>query len=160
MTEKGIKRPRKGKQQPVTKWNSSTVTKILSLQEYCGDILNFKTYSKSYKNKRGWRMTVKIGSSSRTSTSRSSNGPYLSRYSRSGEKSASAAPTKAKHNMFSGLLVCADCSSNLHFHFNQGNPEIKYFNCSNYKGNRGAVLPPTMSEWIFWNRWCLARYGA
>ena len=26
---------------------------------------------------------------------------------------------------------------NLHFHFNQGNPEIEYFNCSNYKGNRG-----------------------
>ena len=26
--------------------------KILSLQEYCGDILNFKTYSKSYKNKK------------------------------------------------------------------------------------------------------------
>ena len=48
---KGIKRPGKGKQQPPTKWNSSTITKILSLQEYCGDILNFKTYSKSYKNK-------------------------------------------------------------------------------------------------------------
>ena len=33
-------------------WNSSTITHILSLQEYCGDILNFKTYSKSYKNKK------------------------------------------------------------------------------------------------------------
>lgn len=28
------------------------MTKILSLQEYCGDIINFKTYSKSYKNKK------------------------------------------------------------------------------------------------------------
>ena len=46
--------------------------------------------------------------------------------------------TDGEHNMFSGLLVCADCGSNLHFHFNQGNPEIKYFNCSNYKGNRGT----------------------
>ena len=45
---KGIKRPGKGKQQQPTKWNSSTITKILSPQEYCGDILNFKTYSKSY----------------------------------------------------------------------------------------------------------------
>ena len=50
--KKGVKRPGKGKQQPPTKWNSSTITKILSLQEYCGDILNFKTYSKSYKNKK------------------------------------------------------------------------------------------------------------
>lgn len=45
---------------------------------------------------------------------------------------------EGEKNMFSGLLVCADCGSNLHFHFNQGNPEITYFNCSNYKGNRGT----------------------
>lgn len=43
-----------------------------------------------------------------------------------------------ERNMFSGLLVCADCGKNLHFHFNQSNPDIKYFNCSNYKGNRGT----------------------
>ena len=41
-------------------------------------------------------------------------------------------------NMFSGLLVCADCGHNLWFHFNQKNYDIKYFNCSNYKGNRGT----------------------
>ena len=45
---------------------------------------------------------------------------------------------EGERNMFSGLLVCADCGNNLHFHFNQGNPEIEYFNCSNYKGNRGT----------------------
>ena len=32
-----------------TKWNHTTVKKILTLQEYCGDVTNFKTYSKSYK---------------------------------------------------------------------------------------------------------------
>ena len=37
--------------------------------------------------------------------------------------------------MFSGLLICADCGSNLNFHFNQGNKEITYFNCTGY--NRG-----------------------
>ena len=35
-----------------TKWNHTTVKKILTLQEYCGDVINFKTYSKSYKMKR------------------------------------------------------------------------------------------------------------
>ena len=34
------------------KWNNSTIVKILSLQEYCGDVINFKTYSKSYKLKK------------------------------------------------------------------------------------------------------------
>lgn len=50
--QKGVKRPGRVKQRGPYMWNSSTITKILSLQEYCGDILNFKTYSKSYKNKR------------------------------------------------------------------------------------------------------------
>ncbi len=47
--------------------------------------------------------------------------------------------------MFSGLLVCADCGCNLHFHFNQGNPEIKYFNCSNYRATVAPANPPTTS---------------
>ena len=41
-------------------------------------------------------------------------------------------------NMFSGLVVCADCGHNLWYHFNQKNHDITYFNCSNYKGNRGT----------------------
>ena len=30
-----------------TKWGHTTVKKILTLQEYCGDVINFKSYSKS-----------------------------------------------------------------------------------------------------------------
>ena len=41
-------------------------------------------------------------------------------------------------NMFCSLLVCADFCHNLNYHFNQGNHDIKYFNCSNYKRNRGT----------------------
>ena len=40
------------KTRPATKWNGSTITHLLYQQEYCGDVLNFKTYSKSYKNKK------------------------------------------------------------------------------------------------------------
>ena len=135
---KGIKRPGKGRQQSPTKWNSSTITKILSLQEYCGDILNFKTYSKSYKNKKridndreNWVVFQDVHEAiierAMYEQVQQKRGKIRKRRTNNGE-----------HNMFSGLLVCADCGSNLHFHFNQGNPEIKYFNCSNYKGNRGT----------------------
>ncbi len=136
--QKGIKKPGKGKQQPPTKWNSSTVIKILSLQEYCGDIINFKTYSKSYKNKKriendpeNWVIFKDV------------HEPIIERavFEQVQEKRGKMrkrCTNTGEHNMFSGLLVCADCGNNLHFHFNQGNPDIKYFNCSNYKGNRGT----------------------
>lgn len=138
--KKGVKRPGKGKQQPPTKWNSSTVTKILSLQEYCGDILNFKTYSKSYKNKKriendreNWVVFKDVHEPiidrAVWEQVQQKRGKVRKRRTNEGEK-----------NMFSGLLVCADCGNNLHFHFNQGNPEIRYFNCSNYKGNRGTCI--------------------
>ena len=136
--KKGIKRPGKGKEQPPTKWNSSSVTKILSLQEYCGDILNFKTYSKSYKNKKrlendreNWVVFKDV------------HEPIIERavfeqVQQKRGKIRKRRTHEGERNMFSGLLVCADCGHNLHFHFNQGNPDIKYFNCSNYKGNRGS----------------------
>ena len=136
--QKGVKRPGKGKQLPPTRWNSSTITKILSLQEYCGDILNFKTYSKSYKNKKridndreNWVVFKDVHEPiidrAVWEQVQQKRGTRRRRRTNDGEK-----------NMFSGLLVCADCGNNLHYHFNQGNPEIKYFNCSNYKGNRGT----------------------
>ena len=135
---KGINRPGKVKDLPPTHWNSSSVIKMLSVQEYCGDILNFKTYSKSYKNKKrlendreNWAIFKDV------------HEPIIERavFEQVQQKRGKMRKRQAKdgeRSMFSGLLVCADCGSNLHFHFNQGNPEIKYFNCSNYTGNRGT----------------------
>ena len=135
---KGINRPGKVKDLPPTHWNSSSVIKMLSVQEYCGDILNFKTYSKSYKNtqrlendRENWAIFKDV------------HEPIIERavFEQVQQKRGKMRKRQAKdgeRSMFSGLLVCADCGSNLHFHFNQGNPEIKYFNCSNYKGNRGT----------------------
>ncbi len=135
---KGINRPGKAKELSPTHWNCSSIVKILSLQEYCGDILNFKTYSKSYKLKKrieNDRENWVIFSDVHT--------PIIERavWEQVQEKRGKQRKRKTSDgevNMFSGLLVCADCGHNLHYHFNQGNPEIKYFNCSNYKGNRGT----------------------
>ena len=49
---KGVKRSGYKSTLEPTKWGHTTVKKILTLQEYCGDVINFKTYSKSYKMKR------------------------------------------------------------------------------------------------------------
>ena len=120
------------------RWNTSSVIKILALQEYCGDLINFKTYSKSYKNKKRLENDPEnmaiftnvhepIVERVLWEKVQQKRGKIRKRQTNEGEK-----------NMFSGLVVCADCGKNLHFHFNQGNPDIKYFNCSNYKGNRGT----------------------
>ena len=136
--EKGVNRPGKSTLRGPYMWNSSTITHILSLQEYCGDILNFKTYSKSYKNKKrlandreNWVIFQDV------------HEPIIERavfeqVQQKRGKIRKRRTHEGERNMFSGLLVCADCGHNLHFHFNQGNPDIKYFNCSNYKGNRGT----------------------
>ena len=136
--QKGIHRPGKAPKYDPCHWNGSTITRILTLQEYCGDVLNFKTYSKSYKNKRrlendreNWAIFLDVHEPiiqrSAWEKVQEKRGKIRKRRTHEGER-----------NMFSGLLVCADCGNNLHFRFNQGNPEITYFNCSNYKGNRGT----------------------
>ena len=136
--QKDIHRPGKAPKYDPCHWNRSTITRILTLQEYCGDVLNFKTYSKSYKNKRrlendreNWAIFLDVHEpiiqKSAWEKVQEKRGKIRKRRTHGGER-----------NMFSGLLVCADCGNNLHFRFNQGNPEITYFNCSNYKGNRGT----------------------
>lgn len=135
---KGINRPGKSKALPPTHWSRGTVANILKQQAYCGDVINFKTYSKSYKLKKrldndpeNWVIFRDV------------HEPIIDRGT--WEKVQSKRKNIRKRNafdgevsLFSGLLVCADCGCNMHFHFNQANHDIKYFNCSNYKGNRGT----------------------
>ena len=120
-----------------TAWRHSTIHKILALQEYCGDVINFKTYSKSYRNKK------------RIATEEKDKAIFLGVHEAIIDRvvwekiqqmngSRKKATTKSpKRSIFSGLLKCADCGKNLNFHFNQGNHDIKYFNCSNYNTGRG-----------------------
>ncbi|MCI8405339.1 MAG: DUF4368 domain-containing protein [Clostridia bacterium] len=134
---KGIGRPG-SKTASSSEWKSSTIISILSKQEYCGDVLNFKTYSKSYKNKKryendreNWVIFKDV------------HEPIIDRavwetiQERRSRKTRKKPKADGEKNMFSGLLVCADCGSNLWYHFNQKNHDIQYFNCSGYnKGNR------------------------
>lgn len=121
-----------------TAWCRSTVIKILTLQEYCGDLINFKTYSKSYKNKKRLNNDPE-----NMVVFRGVNEPIIDRatWEKVQEKRGKIRkrkPHSGDRNMFSGLVVCADCGRNLNFHFNQGNHDIQYFNCSNYNSGHGT----------------------
>ena len=134
---KGIHRAGSSKTRPATHWNSSTVCKMLTLQEYCGDVINFKTYSKSYKLKKRIENAPE-----NIAVFKDVHQPIIERavWEAVQEKRGKSRKKKTHSgevNMFSGLVVCAECGKNLHYHVNTGNANIKYFSCSNYKGCRG-----------------------
>ena len=137
---KGLNRGGKKTQPDPYKWCKTTVAKILSQQEYCGDVINFKTYSKSFKNKtrlqnpeENWKIFKVV------------HEPIIDRETfenvqkKIGKAKRRAPNSKhAEKNMLCGLLYCADCGSPLWFNVNHPNTDIKYFMCSNYKGRRGT----------------------
>ena len=136
--DKGIKKSNKLPDRLPYKWNSSTIVEILSKQEYCGDIINFKTYSKSYTLKK--RIP---NSEENMAIFKDVHEAIISRadWERVQQKRGKARKRKTQEGekpIFSGIVVCADCGHNLWYHFNQKNQAITYFNCSNYKGNRGT----------------------
>ena len=135
---KGVRRGGKKAEKSPTHWNHSTVHKILSLQEYCGDVINFKTYSKSFKNKR--RI---VNADENRAIFYSVHEPIVDRaaWEKVQKKRGTrkrAAPKSPERSIFSGFLKCSDCGSNLNYHFNQRNHDIKYFNCSKNNSGRGG----------------------
>ncbi|MDR1016817.1 MAG: recombinase family protein [Coriobacteriales bacterium] len=113
-------------------WTTSSVLSILHRREYCGDLVNFKTYSRSYKLK-----TRKKTPKSEQMVFEDVHEPIVSRsdFQRAQAKCATSRKRKSRTrtNIFNGLLKCSDCGSNLHFH-EHCRSKIQYFNCSNHDG--------------------------
>lgn len=116
-----------------TKWGHTTVKKILTLQEYCGDVINFKSYSKSYKMKkrienpeenRAIFLNVNEAIIDRQTWEKVQ---ALQKGTRRKKPTVTQEPS-----VFSGLLKCPECGGNLNFHFNQNNHDIKFFSCQNH----------------------------
>ena len=116
-----------------TKWGHTTVKKILTLQEYCGDVINFKSYSKSYKMKkrienpeenRAIFLNVHEAIIDRQTWEKVQ---ALQKGTRRKKLTVTQEPS-----VFSGLLKCPECGGNLNFHFNQNNHDIKFFSCQNH----------------------------
>ncbi|MBS6750484.1 MAG: DUF4368 domain-containing protein, partial [Firmicutes bacterium] len=132
-TSKGISKGGSKSTLEPTKWNHTTVKKILTLQEYCGDVINFKSYSKSYKIKR----RIENPEENRA-IFLNVHEPIIDRAT--WEKvQALTKGTRRKRpqvtqepSVFSGYLKCPECGGNLNFHFNQGNHDIKFFSCQNH----------------------------
>ena len=134
-TSKGIRKGGKKTNTDPYKWNNSTIESILSKQEYCGDIINFKTYKKSFKHK-----VCRDNPPEKWAVFKDVHEPIIDRetfervqtFTKKTKRRAPKAENGEK-SMFSDLLYCADCGSKLWYHTNTINKEIHYFSCSNYK---------------------------
>ena len=132
---KGLNRGGKKTQTNPYKWCKTTIRKILSQQEYCGDIINFKTYSKSFKNKRRIE-----NSKENWAVFKDVNEPIIDRETfetvqKFISKTKRRAPKKenGERSIFNGLIYCGDCHSKMRYHTSTSNKEIHYFTCSDNK---------------------------
>ncbi len=135
---KDIGRGGKKKQDNPYKWCKSTITKILTLPEYTGDLVNFKTYSKSFKNKTRFENTQENRIIFKDVHEAIIDRKTWEHVQEIREGTKRRAPKVGDKNMFCDILYCADCGSKLWYNVNHPNTDIKYFNCSNYRGNRGT----------------------
>ena len=103
------------------------------MQEYCGDVINFKSYSKSYKMKR----RIENPEENRA-IFLNVHEPIIDRATWEKVQAMQKGTRRKKPtvtqepSVFSGRLKCPECGGNLNFHFNQKNHDIKYFSCQNH----------------------------
>lgn len=140
---KGLNRGGKKTQTNPYKWCKTTIQKILSQQEYCGDIIKFKTYSKSFKNKRRIE-----NSKENWAVFKDVNEPIIDRETfetvqKFISKTKRRAPKKenGERSIFNGLIYCGDCHSKMRYHTSTSNKEIHYFTCSDNKVDYRGKCP-------------------
>jgi len=117
--DKGLNRGgRRNTETRPTAWGHAIIYKILSLQEYCGDVINFKTFSKSYRNKKRietdekdravfWGVHEAVIDRAVWEKVQGMRGSRKKQTTKTPERS-----------IFTGLLKCSTCGKNLNFHFN------------------------------------------
>ena len=116
-----------------TKWGHTTVKKILTLQEYCGDVINFKSYSKSYKMKKRIENPEENRAIFLNVHEAIIDRPTWEKVQALKAGTRRKRPTVTQEpSVFSGVMKCPECGGNLNFHFNQNNHDIKFFSCQNH----------------------------
>ena len=140
---KGLPRGGKKTQPNPYRWCKTTVQKILSQQEYCGDVINFKTYSKSFKNKRrydndpeNWMIFKDVHEPIITREDFERVRARIAKTKRRAPK-----PHNGQKSIFADLLFCGDCHTKLRYHTNTINKDIHYFVCANNKVDYRGSCP-------------------
>ncbi len=96
-------------------WNTTTVHKILDAPEYLGQTINFKTWSKSYKDNRP-RLNSPENQLVFGDTHPAIIDPETWDIVRSIRQHKRRSPRYGNPGLFSGVAYCSDCGAKLYFH--------------------------------------------
>lgn len=118
-------------------WRASTIIAMLRKQEYVGDVIGNKSYTKSFKNKKRYKSAKED-----LIIIKNVHEPIIDRNTweivqKNFNRVCSHVPKNGKKNPFTGILYCADCGHKLRYKKYCKNG-FEYFECINYKGNRGT----------------------
>jgi len=119
-------------------WHDSTIARLLTRQEYIGNTVNFKTYRKSYKNKKQLRNDAsewQIFENTHEAIIDRETFDIVQRI-RDGRRRLSP---MGEMPILSGMLFCADCGSKLYQVRGRGWEHSKeYFVCATYRKKKGG----------------------
>jgi len=132
-----VKRPRQCKDPYF--WNVTTVHKILDAPEYLGQTINFKTWSKSYKDNR-----PRLNTPDKYMIFEDTHEPIVDMETweivRKMREHKRRSPRYGENGLFSGTAYCSDCGSKLYFHtreiWNKAKTISRYegsYSCSEYR---------------------------
>ena len=131
--DRGTVKSRKLNKENRYNWNKATITHILKRQEYCGDVVNFKT-EKHYRDKRNhyvdkekWQIIENV------------HEPIIDRSTYENvQRILKNAPVKRPNgdgeiHALSGLMYCKDCGTKMHIRTIHKNGKVQHVTyCSEY----------------------------
>ena len=128
------------------KWCGTTVASILDRQEYIGDTINFKTTTRSYKDK----TRVNLPKEDRK-IFKNTHEPIIDEYTWNIAKQLRNNRQKraksGKKSIFSGLLFCNDCGKKMYFQSPVVDLKAKdHYRCSSYKHDTSACTSHYISD--------------
>ncbi len=150
LQKRGIPRPREHRRRLLHKgaeipeeeqcaWKAIVVRKMLEKQEYTGDLINFRSYKKSFRNK-----DRVYNPKEKWLVFENKHPAIIDRetWDRVQQRIAKVRirPNRfGEVNMFSGMLYCADCGKPLYLaRCLKWDTSQDYFSCSTYRKNRGC----------------------
>ena len=136
LTKKGIRKCRMTNQRGDYLWDKNVVRGILFNQCYTGDVINFKTYTKSFKLKQrldnpkeNWDIHENVHEAI---IDRATWEKVQATF-----QTKQRQPKHVRKNMFAGFLKCANCGANLNYKYTHANPDNHYFSCRNKRDSNG-----------------------